>query len=302
MKAVITGGTGLIGRALAIDLAADGWEVIVLTRRPEAAKGLPGGVRAVGWDGRTAAGWDRAVNGATAVINLAGENISAQRWTQEQKRRIRESRVNAGRAVVEAISQAGAKPTVLVQASAVGIYGDRGFEELDERSEPGQGFLPEVCRDWERSTQEVESMEVRRAVARMGVVLNLDGGALPRMLLPFRLFVGGPLGDGRQWFPWIHIQDTVRAIRFLMESPRASGVFNLTAPQPVTNRELSRIIGRLLRRPALMPTPRLALELAFGEMASVLLDSQRVVPRRLLDLGFVFRFPDASSALEDLLR
>ncbi|GAB4569079.1 MAG: TIGR01777 family oxidoreductase [Anaerolineae bacterium] len=302
MKAVITGGTGLIGRALAADLAADGWDVVVLTRRPEAAGPLPQGVRPVRWDGRSAQGWGEVVDGATAVVNLAGENISARRWTEAQKRRIRESRVNAGRAVVEAIDRAVVKPVVLVQASAVGIYGDRGSEELDERSAPGEGFLPDVCQDWERSTQEVEAMGVRRAVARMGIVLSLDGGALPRMLLPFRLFVGGPLGDGSQWFPWIHIQDEVRALRFLIEHDGASGVFNLTAPQPVTNRELSRAIGRVMRRPALVPTPRLALKLIFGEMAAVLLDSQRVVPRRLLDAGFVFRFPDITTALQDLLR
>lgn len=302
MKAVITGGTGLIGRALAADLAADGWDVVVLTRRPEAAGPLPQGVRPVRWDGRSAQGWGEVVDGATAVVNLAGENISARRWTEAQKRRIRESRVNAGRAVVEAIDRAVVKPVVLVQASAIGIYGDRGSEELDERSAPGEGFLPDVCQDWERSTQEVEAMGVRRAVARMGVVLSLDGGALPRMLLPFRLFVGGPLGDGSQWFPWIHIQDEVRALRFLIEHDGASGVFNLTAPQPVTNRELSRAIGRVMRRPALVPTPRLALKLVFGEMAAVLLDSQRVVPRRLLDAGFVFRFPDITTALQDLLR
>jgi uncharacterized protein (TIGR01777 family) len=302
MKAVITGGTGLIGRALATHLATDGWEVVVLTRNPARATGLPAKAQIVQWDGRTARGWGQLVDGATAVVNLAGENISAGRWTDKQKQRIRESRLAAGRAIVEAIQQATIKPQLLIQSSAVGFYGDRGAEELDERSAPGRGFLPDLCQEWEQSTTAVESLGVRRAVIRTGVVLSSTGGALPRLLWPFKFFIGGPLGDGRQWFPWIHLTDEVRAIRFLMETPSGTGIFNLTAPQPVTNAELSRVIGRVLRRPSLVPVPAPVLQLAFGEMASILLDSQRVIPRRLLELGFTFRFPDITSALQDLLR
>ncbi|MCS7220939.1 MAG: TIGR01777 family oxidoreductase [Anaerolineae bacterium] len=302
MKAVVTGGTGLIGRALVAQLTADGWDVVVLTRNPARATGLPARAQAVYWDGQTAREWGKLMDGATAVVNLAGENISAGRWTHEQKRRIRESRLAAGRAIVEAIQQATVKPQVLIQSSAVGFYGNRGAEELDERSAPGRGFLPDLCQEWERSTEAVEALGIRRAVIRTGIVLSLAGGALPRLLLPFRFFVGGPLGDGRQWFPWIHLADEIRAIRYLMDNPNGTGVFNLTAPQPVTNAELSRVVGRVLRRPSLIPVPALALRLAFGEMATILLDSQRVFPRRLLELGFTFRFPDITSALHDLLR
>lgn len=303
MRIIITGGTGLIGRALAASLAADGSEVIVLSRNPTQAQGLPAGVRAERWDGRTAQGWGRLADGAAAIINLAGESIAARRWTAGQKRRIIDSRLNAGRAVVEAIDAAAVRPPVLIQASAVGYYGPCGDQEIAEDAGPGNDFLAQqVAVPWEESTASVEAMGVRRVIIRTGVVLSQKGGALPRMVLPFRFFVGGPLGNGRQWFPWIHLADEVAAIRFLMERADARGAFNLSAPNPLTNAEFSRTLGRVMRRPALIPTPALALRLLFGEMATVLLDGQRAVPRRLQQLGFAFKFPHAELALRDILR
>lgn len=302
MRVVITGGTGLIGRALATDLAASGRDVIVLSRSPERATDLPAGVRAVRWDGRTAQGWGHLVGGAEAVVNLAGENLAAGRWTAARRARIRESRLHAGAAVVEAIRAADEKPRLLIQASAVGYYGPRGDEELAETAPPGNDFLARLCLEWEASTAAVEGLGVRRASIRSGLVLSAHGGALPRLLLPFRFFAGGRLGTGRQWYPWIHLADEVAAIRFLIEAEGVDGPINLTAPRPVTNAALSATIGRVLGRPALLPTPGFALRLALGDMATVVLDGQRAVPARLLALGFRFRFTEIEAALRDLLR
>jgi hypothetical protein len=301
MRVLITGGTGLIGRALSTDLAADGHQVIVLSRFPERASGLPVGIRAERWDAHTADGWVHLADGADAIVNLAGENIGAGRWTDERKQRILNSRLDAGRAVVQAIEQASQKPGVVIQASGIGYYGPRGKEELDETAKPGEDWLAQVAVQWEDSTLPVEGMGVRRAIIRTGVVLDAKDGALPRMVQPFRLYVGGPLGGGQQWFPWIHLVDEVAAIRFLIETPEASSPFNLVAPNPATNGQVSRALGRVLGRPAVMPIPGFVLRLMFGEMATLLLDGQRAVPRRLLDLGFQFRYLIVEAALKDVL-
>ncbi len=308
MRIIVTGGTGLIGRALAADLADDNHEVIVLSRAPERATAMPAGVRVERWDARTAEGWGDLADGADAIVNLAGESIAgkgfilSRRWTAERKRRIRDSRLNAGRAVVQAVELASDKPRVVVQSSGIGYYGPRGDEELTEEASPGQDFLARTAIEWEASTAPVEPLGVRRAIIRSGAVLSTKGGAFPFMLLPFRLFVGGPVGSGRQWLPWIHIADEVRAVRFLMEHPEATGPFNLNAPNPVTNAEFSKTLGKVMSRPAILPTPSFALRLLFGEMSTVLLDGQRALPQRLLDLGFTFRFPEAEAALRDLLQ
>ncbi len=240
MRVIITGGTGLIGRALAASMTADGHEMVVLSRNPQHAAGLPSGTRLVCWDGATPQGWGHLVEGAGAIVNLAGENLSEGRWTTDRKARFTSSRVNAGSAIVAAIRAAGQKPGVLIQSSAVGYYGPHGDEIVGENSPCGRDFLARVCVEWEASTQDVERLDVRRAIIRTGVVFSAQGGALPRMLLPYRFFVGGPIGRGRQWIPWIHIADEVRAIRFLIERTEAEGPFNLCAPHPVTNATLAR--------------------------------------------------------------
>jgi uncharacterized protein (TIGR01777 family) len=301
MRIIITGGTGLIGGALARDLGEAGHEVIILTRDPARSGPLPPGTRAVQWDGRTAAGWSSLLDGETAIVHLAGESIAAGRWSEARKRRIRESRVASGGAVLAAIRQAAEKPRVLLQGSAVGIYGPCGDEVVTESHPPGNDFLASVCVDWEGATAEAESLGVRRAVLRTGVVLSDAGGALPRIALPFRLMAGGRLGSGRQWFPWIHIADEVGAIRFLLEREDARGPFNLSAPRPLTNRDFSRALGKTLHRPSLAPAPGFALRLVLGEMADMLLYGQRAVPQRLLEHGYAFRYPEALGALRDLL-
>jgi uncharacterized protein (TIGR01777 family) len=301
MRIVITGGTGLIGNALAREMGSAGHEVVVLTRDPARSGTLPPGTRAVRWDGRTAGDWAKLLDGDTVIVHLAGDAIAVGRWTDEKKRRIRESRVESGRAVLEGVRQAKSKPRALLQGSAVGYYGDAGDQVVTESHPPGDDFLARVCVEWEASTAEVTSFGVRRPVLRTGIVLSSQGGALPRMALPFRMLAGGPLGNGRQWLPWIHEIDEVGAIRFLIEREDADGPFNLTAPAPLTNRDFSRALGEALHRPSFAPAPGFALRLLLGEMADALLHGQRAVPRRLLDLGYVFHYPEALGALRALL-
>ena len=303
MRIIITGGTGLIGRALAAELIPHDHEVIVLSRRPERAASMPAGTHLEQWDGRTAYGWVHLVDGADAIVNLAGASIAGL-WTASRKGRIQDSRLNAGRAVLQAVRAAAAQPRVVIQASGVGYYGPHGDELITEETPPGGDFLGRLAIAWEASTLPLEAEGVRHAIIRSGAVLSTAGGAFPPMLLQSRLFLGGPLGNGRQWLPWIHIVDEVRAIRFLIETENASarGPFNLVSPNPLTNREFSRMLGRVLRRPAFLPVPALALRMLAGEMSTILVDGQRAIPSRLLDLGFAFHFPDAEPALRDLLQ
>lgn len=319
MRILITGGTGLIGRALVEALAGEGHEIVILTRSPDRERDLPAGVRTAGWDAKTPEGWGELLlhpgdpgstggTGGTGIVHLAGESVVEGRWTDAKKRAIRDSRIDSTRAIVEAVEAAverGAEPPrFLLQGSAVGYYGDRGDEVLTETSEAGDpedDFLVAVARDWEAASEPLERRGVRRVLLRTGVVLDDRGGALPRMAMPFKIFLGGPLGDGRQWVPWIHRDDEVGAIRFLLERPDAAGAYNLSAPHPKTNRELSKTLARTLGRPCLFPVPRVALHLVLGEMAEILLASQRVMPQRLEEAGFTFRFPELGGALEDLL-
>jgi len=303
MRAIVTGGTGLIGRALCRELVDHGHEVIVLSRNTDRKEeGLPSQVEAVGWDAQSATGWGDLVNETDAIVNLAGAGLADGRWTDERKRSILESRVKAGQAVVEAVSAATTRPKVVIQSSAVGYYGPRSDEVLNEDAAPGSDYLARVCFDWEASTAPVERMGVRRPVIRTGIVLSTEDGAFPKILLPFKLFAGGPMGNGSQYWPWIHINDEVRAIRFLMENETASGPFNLTAPNPLTNKQFASVVGQAMGRPSLMPAPAFALKLALGEMSTVLLDGQRAVPSRLQELGFEFDFATLDAALKDLLK
>jgi hypothetical protein len=301
MRVLIPGGSGLLGRHLAADLAADGYEVVLLSRTPERVGALPEGVQAVRWDGSTAEGWGHLADGATAIINLAGENLAGGRWTKERKEKIVRSRTDAGAAVVEAVRVAAGKPGLVIQASGVGYYGPHHDEVLTEGDGPGSDFGAQVCVQWEDATAPVEAFGVRRAVIRTGVVLSPDALALRRLTLPYRFFVGGPLGSGRQWFSWIHVADYIAGVRFLMERADAAGAFNLSAPGPLTNADFGKALGQVMGRPSWIPVPAFAMRLLFGEMASVLLEGQRVAPRRLLDLGFQFRLPAAGSALRDVL-
>ena len=307
LRVIITGGTGLIGSALAESLAKDGHDVIVLSRNPEkSARGLRQGIRAERWDGRSAEGWGQLADGAGAIVNLAGESLVGVnpilgRWTPARKRTIRESRLNAGQAVVEAVRAAASKPKVVIQSSAVGYYGPHGDERVTEETPAGSDFLGKLCVEWEASTQPVEALGVRRAIARTGLPLSKAGGFLPPLLLQHKLFAGGPLGSGRHYWPWIHMVDEVSALRFLIESG-AEGAFNLSAPNPVTNKVFSQTLGKVLKRPAFIPAPAFAVRLAMGELGdALLLTGQRQTPERLTALGFPFKFTELEGALKDVI-
>ncbi|MFW6182437.1 MAG: TIGR01777 family oxidoreductase [Chloroflexota bacterium] len=306
MHVIITGGSGLIGRALTDLLIGDGHEVIILSRSPGRLTDLPQGVRAVGWDSRSADGWGHLADGATAIVNLAAENLAGDgffpsRWTPERKRRIRQSRLDAGRAVVQAVEQVENKPEVLVQASAIGYYGTHKDKVISEEHPPGDDFLARLCVEWEESTAAVEEMGVRRAIARTGLVLSAEDGSLPRVLLPYKLFVGGPFGDGQQWWSWIHLQDEARAIRFLIDTEAARGPFNLTTPNPLTNDQFGRTLARVLGRPHYFPVPGFLMRALFGEVSMVVLEGQRVIPQRLQEMGFEFNYEQLQPALQDVL-
>lgn len=305
MRIIITGGTGMIGSRLVATLAEAGHEVIVLSRSPQKYS-FPDGARGEKWDAKTSSGWGHLADGADAIINLAGENIAGDglvpdRWTAEKKRRIRESRLNVGEAVMEAIDRAAQKPAVLIQSSGIDYYGDSGDQIVTEDSPAGDTFLAQVCVDWEDSTAEAETQGVRRVVLRTGVVFSMEGGALPITVLPFRFFAGGTLGNGRQWLPWIHIDDVVAAIVYLLEHESASGPINLVSPNPVQNKELAKAIGEVLKRPSFMPAPAFAMRLALGETADLVLHSHRVLPQKLQALSYPFRYTDVRVALRDLL-
>jgi len=298
-RLVMAGASGLIGRPLCRLLAEQGWQIAILSRRPQPDSGNR--ITHLAWDGVHAGEWEAALSSATAVIHLAGEPI-ASRWTKAKKDAILSSRLHSTTAIAAAIARAAPKPHVLLQASAIGYYGgDRADEELDERSAPGSGFLADVARQWEAASFSVESLGVRRVLLRTGVVLGTGYGALPRLVLPFRFFLGGPLASGSQWVSWISLEDEVRAIAFLLAGESNSGAFNLTAPHPVRQRELASAIASALRRRSWLPVPRFALRLFLGEMAKeLLIASQRVSPRKLLEAGFTFHQPHLQQALQEI--
>ena len=300
MRIAVTGASGTIGRPLVRALLERGDEVTVLSRDPDQARDAHGDVDAVSWPEPTVAPAPAsALAGRDGVFHLAGEPV-AQRWNEDVKRRIRESRVAGTRNLVEGLRASDPRPAVLVSQSASGWYGSRGDERLTEDEPAADGFLAEVCVDWEAQARAAEALGMRVVLARTGVVLSPDGGALATMLPPFKLGVGGPLAGGSQYVPWIHIDDDVGALLFCLDHEGASGAVNVSAPEPATNKELSRALGRALHRPALAPVPALAVRALYGEMASILTDSQRVVPRRLEQLGYRFRQPDLHRALRSV--
>jgi uncharacterized protein (TIGR01777 family) len=295
MKLIVTGGTGFIGRSLCQALAATGHELVVLTRNPRSSTSPR--LRYVGWQPGSAGAWVRGVDGADGIAHLAGESLVARRWTAEQKARILTSRVGTTNALVEAISKAQHKPAVLVSASAIGYYGPHGDEILSEEAPPGSDFLATLCQQWERAAQAAQGFGVRVVRLRIGLVLARDGGALAKMLPPFRWGLGGPLGSGRQWVSWIHRDDLINLFRWALEDSRVAGILNATAPNPVTMREFAKTLGRVLHRPAMAPVPAFVLRLMFGEMAQMLLTGQRVVPDAATRLGYQFTYPRLVEAL-----
>lgn len=302
MRVLVTGATGLIGSALADALLARGDEVVGLTRDPERAKPKNPTVRWYAWQPSTERPPPEAFEGVDAVVNLVGEEIN-QRLTEEAKRRIRESRVNAARNLIQGIEAAGAKPQVFVGQSAIGYYGDRGAQVLDEDAPPGEGFPAELPAEWEAAEREAERVAERVVILRTGLVLTKYGGLVRQLLLPFKLGVGGPIAGGEQFMSWINLDDEIGLILWVLENEDVSGVINATAPNPVTNREFSRALGRALNRPAVFPVPKFAVAaLRGGELADTVAGGARVLPRRATDLGYQFRYPELDGALEAALR
>jgi uncharacterized protein (TIGR01777 family) len=297
MRVFVTGATGLIGKPLVGSLLRDGHQVVALSRG--AASALPAGVERVQGDPAQPGPWQERLAGCDASVNLAGEPVAGGRWSPARKEAIRRSRVEGARNVAAVIAERG--PTVLVQGSAVGFYGSRGDEELTEGSAAGTGFLAEVCQEWEEAARPA-ARRARLVLLRTGIVLAREGGALPRMALPFKLLAGGPIGDGAFWQPWIHLDDMVALVRWALAEPRAEGPLNAAAPAPARNRDLARAIGAALARPSFLPTPALAVRLAVGEMAEVVTSSQRVLPRKAESLGFRFAHADLGAALRGLLK
>jgi uncharacterized protein (TIGR01777 family) len=307
MRIVIAGGTGFLGVALAETYAEEGHDVRVLTRqlkpgesRHDPGTGVPGVTR-VGWrpDGRSDSAME-VINGSDAVVNLAGAGLGDARWTPQRKAVLHDSRILPTRSLAGAITESRARPPVFISASGAGYYGT-GSEPMTESSPAGRDFLAELCKEWEREALRAESVATRVIVIRSGVVLERSGGALPRMMKPFRFFVGGPLGSGRQYVSWIHRIDWIEMVRWIIDTPSISGTVNTTAPEPVTNRQFARALGRALHRPSLMPAPAFALRALLGEMAGPLaLTGQRVIPQCALSHGFHFRYPEIDLAFRGI--
>src|SRR5580658_6655345 len=294
-KILVSGSSGLIGAALIPALKSSGYEITCLVRSAASGK------EQIQWDPSHPLA-PESVSGFDAVVHLAGESIVG-RWTEAKKRRIRESRVKGTLRLAEALAQAPQRPRVFISASAIGYYGDRGEETLREDSSPGTGFLPEVCREWEAATEPAAKAGIRTVQVRFGLVLSRHGGALQKMLPPFRLGVGGNMGNGRQWWSWIDIDDLVGAVQHVIKTETLRGPVNLVGPNPVTNAEFTKTLASVLSRPAILPMPAFAARLVFGQMGDeLLLASQRVEPAKLLAHGYVFQKPELRAALEDILK
>lgn len=298
MKVLITGATGFIGRNLCNHLAGK-HRVTALTRRQEkAAALLTGAVDIAEWDPGKPANLEKCLDNSDAVVNLAGAGVVEKRWTKARKAEIFGSRLSASGALIDAIKKAETKPEVFIQASAIGFYGSRGDEQLNEASAAGDGFLAEVCGATEDSTAEIDRLDIRSVIIRTGVVLDESGGALPKMITPFKLYLGGYWSSGNQWISWISLADEIAAIEFLIQNNNLRGVFNLTSPRPLVNREFFRTLAAYLKKPCWLPLPGPILKLVFGEMADeFFLTSQRVYPGKLLDAGYQFKYPDLKNAL-----
>jgi hypothetical protein len=299
-RVTITGATGLIGPRLVGALLEEGWEVTVLSRDPQRAREKLGDVQAHAWDLMSEPAPVEALSDRDAVIHLAGEPV-AQRWSNQTKQAIRESRVLGTANLIEGLRSAAARPTVLVSSSATGYYGPRDIEPLDEEAPAGSDFLAEICVAWEQAAERAEELQMRVVRVRTGVVLDRNGGALEKMLPPFQLGVGGPVAGGRQFIPWIHTEDLIGIMLAALDDERWSGPINGTAPSPATNRDFSKALGRVLHRPALLPVPGLALKLLYGEMAEIVTSGARVVPAKPLMLGYEFRHPELEEALRSAL-
>jgi uncharacterized protein (TIGR01777 family) len=300
MKILITGGTGFVGTQLITRLIQDGHEVTVLTRSLKGAKGTSPGISYLEGDPTRKGPWQEAIQQHDAVINLAGASIFSK-WTDEHKKAIRESRVSTAQNIVEGILSRPERPFTLFSTSAVGYYGFCGDEELTEESPHGDDFLARIALEWEGEALKAGDRGARVVITRFGIVMGEKGGALGQMIPLFKKYIGGPIGNGKQWFSWVHIKDLAEAFAFLLKHPEMSGPVNVCSPNPVRNKDLARALGKALHKPSFMPAPGFMIKLVLGEFGSVILEGQRVIPKRLLDSGFLFQYPNIEKALQDIV-
>ncbi|MBX3293902.1 MAG: TIGR01777 family oxidoreductase [Acidobacteria bacterium] len=297
MKVLITGASGLIGKALQRSFEEKGWEMLLGSRSE------PKDEKHIKWTVEDGFSDPERLEGIDAVVHLAGESVNGLRWTDEKKKAIRDSRVIGTRNLVDAISKLKKKPKVLVASSAIGFYGERGDEEMTESSSAGTGFLPDVSKEWEAESRRAEDAGIRTVLLRTGIVLSKDGGALGTMLTPFKFGVGGVVGSGKQWMSWISLDDQVAIINFVIENESIRGAVNAVSPNPATNEEFTKTLGDVIYRPTILPLPEFAVSMMFGEMGdALLLASTKVLPKRLLDAGFEFKYPDLKPAIENAVK
>lgn len=302
-KILITGATGSIGRNLAQQLIARGDEVIVFTRNPKSAqKKIPNATKCVKWEYDRLTDWLIELNDIDVVVHLAGANLGARRWNEEYKKLAYDSRILSTRNLVEAIKAVEQKPKVFICSSAVGIYGNRYDELLDETSSLGDDFMAHICKDWEKEAEKVEQHGIRRVSVRTGLVMQKDEGVLKKMLLPFKLFIGGLLGSGRQWFPWIHIDDIVGIYMHAIDNEKVSGTINGASPSIVTMKEFSKTLGKILKRPSIFPVPKSIMKIVAGEVAEYAVMSQRTSVEKIIKAGYKFKFENLEEALKELLK
>ncbi|WP_079505751.1 TIGR01777 family oxidoreductase [Mesobacillus jeotgali] len=296
MKIAITGGTGLVGKALSSELVHSGHEVLILTRKVKEKGQNPKFVQWLNPGDRPEAD----LEGIDAIVNLAGATING-RWTEEYKQKIMDSRIKSTAEVKRIIKALNRKPDVLINASAVGYYGTSLTGKFDEQSGPGHDFLADTVKNWEASANEVKEFGTRVVLCRFGLILDKNGGALPRMLLPYQLFAGGKVGSGSQWLSWIHLEDVIRSIYFAIENPHLEGPINFVSPSPVTMDQFGKTLSQVMERPHWLPVPAFALKLALGEMSMLVLEGQNAIPEKLLKAGFTFKYPDLGKALKEIL-
>jgi uncharacterized protein len=300
---IITGATGFIGKRVVKRLYENNFNITIFTRGVDKGKAIfPYIEKIVEWDYKKPSLWEEHLKDKDAVIHLAGANISGKRWTPHYKKLIRESRIVSTRNLVKAMASSSSKPPVFISASGAGYYGDSGETEISENATAGTDFLAGIVKDWEHEAEAAQKHGIRTVTMRTGIVLSSEDGALKKMLLPFRFFVGGALGSGTQWFPWVHIDDVVEAYLFSLQNNNISGSVNVTAPQPVRMNEFAKAIGAVMKRPSFFKVPLWVLRIAVGEIADYLLYSQRLLPKKLLDQGFKFKYSEVKGALADLLK